>query len=99
MAIESIRTTTRKLYGKITFFATALMDIYIISGFLSAFVASIFWMAAMTKFDITIAYPFMSLAPAIVFFIGVFFLGEDFTWGKVIGLLLIIIGTIVTAES
>ena len=84
--------------GKASFLIHALTDIYIISGFLSAFVASIFWMAAMTKFEITVAYPFMSLAPALVFFIGVFLLGETFTWGKVIGLLLIIIGTIVTVK-
>lgn len=84
--------------GKITFLIDAFMDIYIISGFLSAFIASIFWMGAMTKFEITVAYPFMSLAPALVFFIGIFLLEETFTWGKVIGLILIIIGTIVTVK-
>ena len=86
------------IIGKITFLGTALLDIYIISGFLSAFVASLFWMAAMTKFEITVAYPFMSLSPALVFLIGVFFLGESFTWGKVLGLMLIIIGTVVTVK-
>jgi undecaprenyl phosphate-alpha-L-ara4N flippase subunit ArnF len=55
-------------------------------------------MAAMTKFEITQAYPFMSLAPALVFVIGVFFLGEAFTIGKVVGLLLIVLGTIVTVK-
>ena len=84
--------------GKISFLASALLDIYIISGFISAFVASIFWMGAMTKFEITVAYPFMSLSPALVFLIGVFFLGEAFTWGKVLGLMLIVIGTVVTVK-
>ena len=55
-------------------------------------------MAAMTKFEITKAYPFMSLAPALVFVIGIFFLGEAFTIGKVVGLVLIILGTIVTVK-
>jgi uncharacterized membrane protein len=40
----------------------------------------------------------MSLAPAIVFLLAVFFMGETFTIGKVIGLILIIIGTIVTVK-
>ena len=75
-----------------------IFDPYIFSGFLSAFVASLFWMAAMTKFEITIAYPFMSLAPALVFVIGVFFMGETFTIGKLLGLGLIIVGTIVTVK-
>ncbi|WP_296620046.1 EamA family transporter [Marivirga sp.] len=84
--------------GKMYFLLDALMDLYIFSGFLSAFIASLFWMAAMTKFEITVAYPFMSLSPALVFFIGIFLLGETFTWGKLIGLLLIILGTLVTVK-
>lgn len=75
-----------------------LFDPLIFSGFLSAFVASVFWMLAMTKFEITHAYPFMSLAPALVFILGVWLLGETFTWGKVIGLVLIMIGIIVTVK-
>lgn len=85
-------------FEKIKFLFTALLDIYILSGFVSAFVASMFWMAAMTKFEITVAYPFMSLSPALVFFIGIFLLGETFTWGKILGLLLIVLGTIVTVK-
>lgn len=84
--------------GKLKFLGSALLDIYIISGFISAFIASVFWMAAMTKFEITVAYPFMSLSPALVFLIGVLFLGEAFTWGKVLGLFLIVVGTIVTVK-
>lgn len=75
-----------------------IFDPFIFSGFISAFVASMFWMAAMTKFEITVAYPFMSLSPALVFFIGLFLLEETFTWGKVIGLFLIVLGTIVTVK-
>ncbi len=85
-------------FDKIKFLLGALFDLYIFSGFVSAFIASMFWMAAMTKFEITVAYPFMSLSPALVFFIGIFLLGETFTWGKVIGLFLIILGTVVTVK-
>jgi uncharacterized membrane protein len=75
-----------------------LFDPYIFSGFAAAFIASIFWILAMTKFEITFAYPFMSLSPAIVFFLGIFFLHETFTIGKVLGLALIIIGIFVTVK-
>lgn len=83
---------------KVVYLTKLIFDPYIFSGFASAFVASLFWMAAMSKFEITTAYPFMSLAPALVFLIGVLFLGETFTIGKVIGLLLIIIGMVVTVK-
>lgn len=75
-----------------------LFDPFIFSGFVSAFIASVFWMLAMTKFEITQAYPFMSLAPALVFILGIWLLNETFTWGKVIGLVLIMIGIIVTVK-
>lgn len=86
------------IVDKFTALIRLIFDPFIFSGFVSAFVASLFWMAAMTKFEITQAYPFMSLAPAIVFILGVWLLNETFTIGKVIGLVLIIIGTIVTVK-
>ncbi|HEU0135863.1 MAG TPA: EamA family transporter [Flavobacterium sp.] len=86
------------LFDKIITLLKILLDPYIFSGFVSAFVASLFWMGAMTKFEITQAYPFMSLAPALVFIVGILFLGETFTVGKIVGLALIILGTIVTVK-
>ena len=43
--------------------------------------SAIFWMVAMTKFEITHAYPFMSLAPALVFLLGVFVLNDEILFG------------------
>lgn len=84
--------------SKILTLIKLIFDPFIFTGFVFAFIASLFWMAAMTKFEITTAYPFMSLAPALVFLIGVLFLGEAFTIGKVAGLALIILGTFVTVK-
>ena len=83
---------------KVYFLFKLLLDPFIFSGFLSAFIASLFWMGAMTKFELTVAYPFMSLAPALVFILGFTMLGEEFTIGKLIGLLLIVAGIIVTVK-
>lgn len=86
------------IWDMIVSYTKFLFDPLIFSGFLSAFIASVCWSMAMTKFQITEAYPFMSLAPAIVFLLGVWLLGETFTIGKVIGLVLIIIGLIITVK-
>lgn len=83
---------------KILALTKLVFDPFIFTGFISAFIASLFWMAAMTKFEITYAYPFMSLSPAIVFLVGVLFLGETFTIGKVLGLIIIAIGIIITVK-
>ncbi|WP_404454668.1 EamA family transporter [Virgibacillus necropolis] len=84
---------------KMAFIFRLLLDPLILSGFLSAFVASLFWMAAMTKFNISFAYPFMSLSFVLVFLLSVFLFGEPVTSQKVIGLSLIVLGIIVTSQS
>ncbi|MEG1644011.1 MAG: hypothetical protein RR293_07710, partial [Bacteroidales bacterium] len=56
-----------------------IFDPVILIGFVSAFIASIFWLGAMSKFEITHVYPFMSISPALVFIVGVFVMGETFT--------------------
>ena len=86
------------MLDKVFYLTKLVFDPFVFSGFASAFIASLFWMAAMTKFEITQAYPFMSIAPALVFVIGVVFLGETFTIGKVAGLVLIILGIFITVK-
>ncbi|MBL7886983.1 MAG: EamA family transporter [Flavobacterium sp.] len=86
------------IMDKIIYLVKLVFDPFVFSGFVAAFIASLFWMAAMTKFEITKAYPFMSLAPALVFVIGMLFLGEQFTTGKLIGLVFIMIGIWITVK-
>ncbi len=86
------------ILNKLVSLIKIIFDPYIFSGFTAAFLASLCWMAAMTKFEITKAYPFMSLAPALVFLFGVSLLGEEFTWGKLFGLVFIIMGIFITVK-
>ncbi|WP_106496540.1 EamA family transporter [Lentibacillus sp. Marseille-P4043] len=84
---------------KLLFLLRLLLDPVILSGFLSAFVASLFWMAAMTKFDISYAYPFMSLSFVLVFLLSIFLFQEPVNVQKIAGLGLIVLGIIVTSQS
>jgi drug/metabolite transporter (DMT)-like permease len=84
--------------AKITFLMQLFIDPYIVSAFASAFVASIFWMAAMTKFQISYAYPFMSLSFVLVLFLSAYLFGEAITFGKLLGLLFIITGLCITVK-
>lgn len=92
-------TLPEALSEKIIFLFKLLFDPFIFSGFAAAFIASFFWMAAMTKFDVSYAYPFMSGAFVLVFLFSVFLFNEPITWQKLLGLLLIIAGIIVTSRS
>ena len=76
---------------KMLFLLNALLDPYILSGLFSAFIASMFWMAAMTKYDVSYAYPFITAGLTLVtVFMAIFILGESITLYKVSGLILIV---------
>lgn len=77
---------------KVLYLLRLLFDPFIFSGLASAFIAPLFWMAAMTKFDISFAYPFMSLAFVFVLVLSWFFLGEQLNTAKLVGMALIIAG-------
>lgn len=97
--IDHAGTPPDAIVDKLLFLLKLLLDPVILSGFLSAFVASLFWMAAMTKFNISYAYPFMSLSFVLVFLLSVFLFQEPVTAQKIIGLSLIVLGIIVTSQS
>jgi drug/metabolite transporter (DMT)-like permease len=84
---------------KLLFLLKQFLNPWIFSGFVSAFVASLAWMAAMTRFELGYAYPFMSLAFVIVMLFGVAFLGEPVSWAKVIGTLMVVGGLIVISRA
>jgi len=88
-----------ELGPKIIFLTRLFFDPFILSGFVSAFVASLCWMAAMTQFELSYAYPFMGLTFVLVFAASVLFLGEQVTFGKVAGLVLIVLGIVATSRG
>lgn len=87
------------LFGKFKFIANLFMDPGIFSGFLAAFLASITWMAAMSKFELSHAYPFMSINFVVVLILGTWILSEPMTLQKVLGISFIVIGTVVAARG
>lgn len=97
--IASFGVLPENLGDKVHFFLSVLLDPFIISGFVAAFVASFAWMAAMTKFELSYAYPFISLNFVIVLLLSAWILHEPITLQKIIGVALIVLGTIVVARG
>lgn len=97
--IEKFGPLPADSFEKLKFLVGLLFDPVIFSGFAAAFLASLAWMAAMTKFDLSHAYPFMSLNFVVVLFLSAWLLGEPLTFSKVLGIALIVIGTVVAARG
>jgi multidrug transporter EmrE-like cation transporter len=85
--------------GKLQYIVELLLNPWVISSFTCAFLAAISWMAAMTKFDLSYAYPFMSLAFVLVLFLSAIFFKEPVTIPKSLGLGLIVLGIIIGSRG
>src|SRR5947209_3637662 len=58
---------------KVRFVGHLLLDLYVWTAFLGAFFAAVSWMIAMTKFELSFAYPFMSLSFVLVLLLSALF--------------------------
>ena len=89
-----------RLTDKIIYLLKALLDPFILSGLFAAFIASLFWMAAMTKFDVSHAYPI--IVGGLVILTSVFaivFLREPVGFLKIFGITLIVAGVYFLTEG
>jgi drug/metabolite transporter (DMT)-like permease len=84
---------------KIVFLLKSLFDPFIFSSFFSAFLASLAWMAALKEFELSKAYPFMSLSFVCVLMLSYWLFKETVSVQKIIGSILIIIGVIIVSKS
>ena len=71
----------------------------VLSGFVSAVFASIAWIAAISEFELSYAYPFMSLNFVVVMILSLIFFGENLNGYKIFGLMIICIGVLIVSKG
>ena len=81
------------------FGVVALKVVLSVLGAAFSLLVTLFWIAAMTRFDLSYAYPFVSLSFVLVFLLSIWLFQEPATVYKVVGLLLIVSGILVTSRS
>lgn len=86
---------TEKLY----FLLHLLLNPWVISAFFAALLASVTWMAAMTKLPLSHAYPLMSLAFILVILFSSMIFHEPITSLKVIGIALVMAGLAIGSQG
>lgn len=97
--VASLGSLPDSIYEKIVFLTKFLLDPYVMSGFLSAFVASFFWMAAMTKFELSYAYPFTIFSYVLVLLFSGLVFHETIGFYKIVGSLFIILGILIVSKD
>ncbi len=84
---------------KVKFLFHLVLHPWVLSAFLAAFLASVTWMAAMTKLQLSHAYPFMSLAFVLVILLSNLFFGEPINAYKLIGVLVVMAGLAIGSQG
>ena len=84
---------------KVHYIVALLLNPWVISGIVATFLAGISWMLAMTKFEISYAYPFVSLNYLLVLAAGFLLFQESLSITKLAGSALVILGIIVIAKG
>jgi len=87
------------LSEKIFFVFKILLSPLGFSSMLSLFFAGVFWILAMSKFDITYAYIFFSLNYVLMLFAGVLFFNEPLTSFKISGTFFAILAVILISKG
>lgn len=87
------------LGGKIGFMLGLLLNPWVLSGFAAAFIAALCWIAAISKMELSHAYPFVGATFAFVLIGSGLFFGEAITPLKIVGTALIVLGIIVASQG
>lgn len=87
------------LSDKFAYVVALLLNPWVVSGIVATFLAGVSWMLAMTKFEISYAYPFVSLNYILVLAAGFLLFQEAMSITKLAGSALVILGIIVIARG
>ena len=95
--IDNLKFTLEgTLVNKVWSLVILLFDKIVFMGLTSALIAALFWMAALSKFNLSHAYPIF--AASLTFFTvlsAVVFLSEKIIFAQLVGVAIVIIGLIV----
>jgi multidrug transporter EmrE-like cation transporter len=84
---------------KLMFLLQLLANPWVISAFIAALVASVSWMAAMTRLPLSHAYPFMSLGFVLILIFSAVLFGEPLTLPKIAGITLVFAGLAIGSQG
>ena len=85
--------------NRLAFLWTMLGNPWVLAALAAGFGAALCWMLALNKLPLSHAYPFMSLSFALVLFLSAALLGEPLSWPKVVGVVLICLGVVVSSQG
>lgn len=74
-------------------------NVFVIVGLTTMIISMVTHLMSLSQFDVSFAFPFISLAYVVVLIYGYFVLGENINASRVAGIGFIIFGTVLIARS
>lgn len=84
--------------GKLTFIMHLLLSPWVLSAIAATFVAGVAWMLALSKFELSYAYPYTGLIYILVMGAAAVLFGDAITPGRVIGTLVTVAGLVIISR-
>lgn len=85
--------------ARVSYLAHFLLNPWVISALLGGLVAAFSWIAALSKLELSRAYPFTAASFMLVIVLSAIFFDEKLTAFKVAGALLVVLGLIVGSQT
>ncbi|MET0229479.1 MAG: hypothetical protein ABW186_00945 [Rhodanobacteraceae bacterium] len=85
--------------SRVGFIVSMLLTPWVWAAILATFLAGLAWMLALTRFELTYAFPFTGVTFALILLAGAFLFGEHVGPGRIAGTLLVLVGLIVIVRS
>ena len=73
-------------------FIKIFLNPWIVVGLATYVVSTGFWIISLSKFDLSFAYPFLSIGYILILIVSYFIFKENITWFKIAGVGLIVFG-------
>lgn len=84
---------------KFLFVGHLLLKPWVISALIATFLAGISWMMALTKFEISYAFPWTAINFVLVFLMAAVLFGEAINVYKIIGMALVVAGIVLLGKT
>jgi multidrug transporter EmrE-like cation transporter len=78
--------------GKVEYIFSMLINPWVWTSLLAAFLGMLTWMLAIARTDLSYAYPFTSLSFVLILVASAIFFNEPISTNKVLGMILIVVG-------
>ncbi len=96
LKIGKINLNAEQIFNMII---SVFTNIYLLAGMFSYGISIILWMVVLSKVNVSVAYPFLSVGYIITAVLAYFFFQEPLTLQKIAGILIICLGVFILARS